>query len=259
MSMQVKLLRVLQEREVMRVGGSSIVQVDVRIVAATNESLEEKVEDGSFRRDLYYRLNALTVVIPPLCERGQDVFKLLEHFKQQLGGSFELAEETKEFLLNYSWPGNIRELHNTVEYFNYMGKTVIGIEDLPPAIARMNAQGIFRKAQTRENKIYSHRDKEGETFEKESKLPEKRKIPYETKKQSLYWFVLEQIYLAGENGQSIGREKLLQTAGECDIQVSQKQVRDLIQRLFEEGMIVKGRGKRRKTADLQGKAVFSGI
>ena len=74
LSMQVKLLRVLQEGEIMRVGGGSIIRVDVRIVAATNESLEEKIQDGSFRKDLYYRLNALTVEIPPLRKRGDDIF-----------------------------------------------------------------------------------------------------------------------------------------------------------------------------------------
>lgn len=243
MSMQVKLLRVLQEREVMRVGGSSIVQVDVRIVAATNESLEEKVEDGSFRRDLYYRLNALTAVIPPLCERGQDIFLLLEHFKRQLGSRFELADETREFLLNYSWPGNIRELHNTVEYFNYMGKPVIQIGDLPPTIARMNAQGIFRKRK--------------ELASGEKTVGEKSRADiFDAARGSVYWFVLEQIYLAGENGQSIGREKLQQIAKECGMQVSQKQIRDLIQRLFEEGMIVKGRGRGGSRLTPEGRRYF---
>lgn len=133
--MQVKLLRVLQEGEVMRVGGSRILSVDVRIVAATNESLEQKVEEGSFRKDLYYRLNTLTVVVPLLQERGEDVFLLMEHFKEELRGDFKLSEEVKDFLRQYSWPGNIRELHNTVEYFVYTGKQVIDMDDLPPTIS----------------------------------------------------------------------------------------------------------------------------
>ena len=86
-AMQVKLLRVLQEREIMRVGGNQIIRVDVRIVAATNEFLEEMVEKGSFRRDLYYRLNALPVLIPPLRERGDDIFLLFERFFQESRGN----------------------------------------------------------------------------------------------------------------------------------------------------------------------------
>ncbi|MGN0267079.1 MAG: sigma 54-interacting transcriptional regulator [Lachnospiraceae bacterium] len=220
-SMQVKLLRVLQEREVMRIGGSHIVKVDVRIVAATNENLEEKVEDGSFRRDLYYRLNALTVVLPPLRERGQDMFLLLDHFKGELGGGFELSAETKHFLENYAWPGNIRELHNAAEYFNYLGKTVIEMTDLPPTMSRMLMETADSKEQT---------DSQEE-------------------KTSLYWFVLEQIYKAEESGYGIGREKLLQEAKKKGYSISQKRIRDLLQQIAEEGMIEKksGRGGNRLT------------
>ena len=110
MAMQVKLLRVLQEREIMRVGGNQIINVNVRIVAATNESLEERVENGSFRRDLYYRLSTLPVLIPPLREREGDIQLLLEHFRRCAGGEFSLSTEVRQLLFRYSWPGNIREL-----------------------------------------------------------------------------------------------------------------------------------------------------
>ncbi len=85
-ALQIKLLRALQEREVMRVGGNRIIHVDVRVVAATNEALERKVREGTFRRDLYYRLSTLPVLIPPLTERGDDMFLLTEHFRRELGG-----------------------------------------------------------------------------------------------------------------------------------------------------------------------------
>ena len=130
--MQVKLLRVLQEQEIMRVGGNQMINVDVRIVAATNESLEKKVEEGSFRRDLYYRLNALPALIPPLREREDDILFLLENFRNRCGGSFELSEEVREILMEYTWPGNIRELQNVVEYLSFTGHSQIGPEDLPP-------------------------------------------------------------------------------------------------------------------------------
>ncbi|WP_251389352.1 sigma-54 interaction domain-containing protein [Mediterraneibacter agrestimuris] len=215
-SMQVKLLRVLQEREVMRVGGSNIVKVDVRVVAATNEFLEEKVETGSFRRDLYYRLNALTVVLPPLRERDEDIFMLLDHFRNEIGGNFELAEETKRFLLAYSWPGNIRELHNAAEYFNYIGKPVIEVQDLPPTMTKKLSRHTF----TDDLVILTH-----------------------TKQGSLQEFIMEQIFLAEQNGGSIGREALLQAAKQKGFHVSQKKIRDLLSKMTEDGLIIRGRGR----------------
>lgn len=227
-AMQVKLLRVLQEGEIMRVGGGSIISVDVRIVAATNESLEQKVEAGSFRKDLYYRLNTLTVIVPPLHERGADVFLLIDHFKKEIRADFQLSEKAKEFLSRYSWPGNIRELHNTVEYFVYTGKQIIEMEDLPPTIFR-------------------------------SRIP---KSPYEEKKVSQkehvspFEFVLEQLYLAAEQNQFIGREKLLIRAKEQYLLLSQKEIRDILKDMEKKGLVKvhKGRGGSRLT--LEGKEYY---
>ena len=140
MAMQVKLLRVLQEREIMRVGGNQIINVNVRIVAATNESLEERVENGSFRRDLYYRLSTLPVLIPPLREREGDIQLLLEHFRRCAGGEFSLSTEVRQLLFRYSWPGNIRELQNVVEYLCFTGEKVIKREDLPVTFLRLAGQ-----------------------------------------------------------------------------------------------------------------------
>ena len=244
LSMQVKLLRVLQEREVMRVGGSSIVRVDVRIVAATNESLEEKVEDGSFRRDLYYRLNALTVVVPPLRERGDDIFLLLEHFKKELNGSFELSKKTEEFLRKYPWPGNIRELHNAAEYFNYTGKQVVELEDLPPTMSRVrDGSGTAKKGWQKEiggylNQPVENKDTLAELSGQQGQpgQPEQLELP-------LRWLVLEQLYLASEQGTFVGREKILLAAKERYIPASQKQVRDILKDLSEQGLAVTGRGR----------------
>ncbi|MEG1594059.1 MAG: sigma 54-interacting transcriptional regulator, partial [Oscillibacter sp.] len=133
-ALQVKLLRVLQEREIMRVGGNRMISIDVRVVAATNEALEQKVEEGKFRRDLYYRLNTLPVVIPPLSQRGDDLFLLMRRFQEELGGSFQLTAPVHAFLEQYSWPGNIRELRNVVEYCIYTGHSAITMEDLPPTV-----------------------------------------------------------------------------------------------------------------------------
>ncbi|MGN0159102.1 MAG: sigma-54 interaction domain-containing protein [Brotaphodocola sp.] len=242
-AMQVKLLRVLQEGEVMRVGGSGIVRVDVRIVAATNESLEKKVEDGSFRKDLYYRLNALTVVLPPLRERGEDVLLLLEQFKRELNGTFQLSERTKQFLLEYSWPGNIRELHNTAEYFNYTGKQVVELEDLPPTMARMrfigNA-GMSALCKKKEDAVELEKKEPAEAIYNSS---QSRIEAWSGKETEPYWFVMENLYLAAEQGQFIGREKLHQIARERRLPISQKCIRDILHKMTDQGYIVSGRGR----------------
>lgn len=227
LSMQVKLLRVLQEGEIMRVGGGSIIRVDVRIVAATNESLEEKIQDGSFRKDLYYRLNALTVEIPPLRKRGDDIFLLLDYFMRKMGGDFTLSEGVKTFLRRHPWPGNIRELQNAVEYFNYLAKPVIGLSDLPPTMTRFVDDGSD--------------DGEGEVNDnaaddKEADMAYQAAVD---KKQ----FVLNQLALAWKEGKTAGREKILETAKKDHISMTQKQVRDLLDELAKEGLIQVGRGR----------------
>ena len=227
LSMQVKLLRVLQEGEIMRVGGGSIIRVDVRIVAATNESLEEKIQDGSFRKDLYYRLNALTVEIPPLRKRGDDIFLLLDYFMRKMGGNFTLSEGVKAFLRRHPWPGNIRELQNAVEYFNYLAKPVIGLSDLPPTMTRFVDDGSD--------------DGEGEVNDNAADDNE-ADMAYQAavdKKQ----FVLNQLALAWKEGKTAGREKILEAAKKDHISMTQKQVRDLLDELAKEGLIQVGRGR----------------
>jgi two-component system, NtrC family, response regulator HydG len=118
--LQVKLLRVLQEREFERVGESRTIRVDVRVVAATNQSLEDEIEEGRFRDDLYYRLNVVPIPLPPLRERRDDI-PLLAQFFLKRSSEFnrrdvpELTSELKDALLSHDWPGNVRELENTIE------------------------------------------------------------------------------------------------------------------------------------------------
>ncbi len=117
-ALQVKLLRVLQDKEFMRVGGTTTIKVDVRVIAASNKDLLEEVSKGAFREDLYYRLNVLPVYLPPLRERKEDIPLLTEYFLKKVSGTKMpkiMAPETLKHLLNYRWPGNVRELENTVE------------------------------------------------------------------------------------------------------------------------------------------------
>ena len=118
--MQTKLLRVLQEKEFERVGGSKTIKTDVRIIAATNRDLDSAMADGSFRSDLFYRLNEFTISLPPLRERGQDLRKMTEHFfhlfSRQLKKDFvSIAPETMQRLLGHDWPGNVRELQGIIK------------------------------------------------------------------------------------------------------------------------------------------------
>ena len=137
LSMQSKLLRVLQEKEVVRVGGYKSISVDVRIIAATHRDLEKMVEKGEFRQDLYYRLNVIKIDIPPLRERKEDIAPIARWLLKKLEARFyrnsiELSAEVKERLMQHSWPGNIRELENVLERsINVLDGKTIKVSDLP--------------------------------------------------------------------------------------------------------------------------------
>lgn len=138
--LQVKLLRVLQERKFEPVGATQSLEVDVRILAATHQNLEKLVKEGRFREDLYYRLNVIPISIPPLRERKEDVFLLMQHFLAQYNEEHKknvthFSEEAKQTLMQYSWPGNVRELENSVERLIILkGHGVIETADLPDVI-----------------------------------------------------------------------------------------------------------------------------
>jgi transcriptional regulator with PAS, ATPase and Fis domain len=137
---QTKLLRVLEEREFMRVGGEEPIRVDVRVIAATNQDLRRLVETGQFRRDLYYRLNVLHIHLPPLRQRKEDIPLLVEAFirmtaEEQSRPLVQIAPDAMRILLDYSWPGNIRELRNLVESLVVLARgEVVGPDDLPAGV-----------------------------------------------------------------------------------------------------------------------------
>jgi len=139
---QVKLLRVLEEREFMRVGGDHSIRVDVRVIAATNAALEDLVADGRFRRDLYYRLKVVTIRVPPLRERRLDTPHLIRGFLDELSRANAIepkamTDEALAKLIDYSWPGNVRELKNLIENLLVsVGGNEIRLEDLPPHVHR---------------------------------------------------------------------------------------------------------------------------
>jgi Nif-specific regulatory protein len=136
--LQVKLLRVLQEREFERVGESKTIRVDVRVIAATNESLEDAIEQGRFREDLYYRLNVWPIVLPPLRERRDDVEVLARHFLERFSKENQLPTpevptEVMDLLIAHDWPGNVRELENYVERLVLLSRAgPLSREAVPP-------------------------------------------------------------------------------------------------------------------------------
>ena len=120
-SLQVKLLRVLQERTLVRIGSNKLINLDLRVIAATNMDLKKMVEENKFREDLYYRLNVIPIEIPPLCERDQDLFLIIDKLIEKYNNIFNkyvhtIDDDVKEILKNYSWPGNVRELENIIEF-----------------------------------------------------------------------------------------------------------------------------------------------
>jgi DNA-binding NtrC family response regulator len=140
LSLQAKILRALQEREIMRVGGTEPIKVDVRIIAATNRNLEQRLKEGKFREDLYYRLKVIPIVCPPLRERGEDIEVLALHFMRRAALTSgrkvnKISAEAREALQDCGWPGNIRQLEWAIERAVLLGETnQIELEDLPPEV-----------------------------------------------------------------------------------------------------------------------------
>ncbi|MFZ0992607.1 MAG: sigma-54 dependent transcriptional regulator, partial [Candidatus Sulfotelmatobacter sp.] len=160
-AIQVKLLRVLQEREFERLGGTRTVKVDVRLIAATNRDLREALEQGTFREDLYYRLNVVPIDIAPLRQRKEDIPDLVNLFISRFAGDSgkqvkSISPEAMQILVNYHWPGNVRELQNIIERACALAKgAVIEPEDIHldvrPAKAANGASGFLPEGMTLEH------------------------------------------------------------------------------------------------------------
>lgn len=194
MHLQNRLLRVLQEHEVMRIGGDNVIHVDVRIITATNTNIEDKIKQGSFRKDLYYRLNVLPLHIPPLRERKGDVLEILDYYKKKFKGKFVLSDEVKDLFENYIWEGNVRQLKNYIEYFANLDKLVIKIEDIPGTIvknviaAMNNNEVILDNEQTgsSDEDIYSLILKILYEFHKQKKKIGRKQMSIELEKYNIY-------------------------------------------------------------------------
>lgn len=227
MKVQTRLLRVLQEKEIMRVGSNKIIDVDVRIIAATNRDLEEMISKNEFREDLYYRLKMGYVSIPPLRERSVDITELVKYFIHcETKENIILDEDAFKILRNYNWLGNVRELKNAVSYMIAIRDTnCIGIDQLPEYILSKNKNNMFTK--TNNNNKLQLID-----FKKNHKVYDKK-----------LEFILREIYELTKKGEVAGREKISIKSKEKGIDLSVSQVRTKLDKLEKLGYIEKSKGR----------------
>lgn len=221
---QATLLRVIQEKQIRRVGSDKIIDVDIRIIAATNRDLKKLVCENKFRKDLFYRLNVLPLKIAPLRNRNEDVFLIFESFKKNLDVKFSLSDELVEIFKTYSWEGNIRELRNLVEYCSYLDKSIIEIYDLPEYMLESIKHKDYCLELSNKNDI--------------------KNISNLKRDLRDYIFVLEKINNAYVLKQRIGRRKIYEYALEEKIFLTEQQIRSILIELQEFGFvkILSGRG-----------------
>jgi len=225
-ALQIKLLRVIQEKEIMKIGGDRVINIDVRIIAATNEELRNLVKENKFRKDLYYRINTLPIMVPPLREREDDIYMLLERFKAEAGAEFNFTPKAKEAFKMYNWEGNIRELKNYVEFFNFMGEEYIDFEDMPLAI----------KEYYEEHKNNTHTEIAPET---ENQLKDIAGYRYKE-----YMFILKKIRENQRMGQSSGRKNLCKICEDNSVNLSEQEIRGVLKNLEKIGFIEVFKGRK---------------
>ncbi len=212
--LQAKLLRVIQEKQVRRLGSDRLIDVDVRIIAATNKDLKQLVQEKRFRKDLYYRLNVLPLDIQPLRHRVEDIFPIMHAIQRNLGCSFELSERVKSLFLSYKWEGNVRELHNIVEYLANLGAAEIELNHLP----------LYMMDSTVDS---------DETAIKTFKRSEE-----------VYVQVLKELKDAFDNRKRIGRKRICDNLTAKGVFLSEQEVRSILIELSQMGFveILVGRG-----------------
>lgn len=222
-SLQVKLLRVLQEKEVMRVGGHTIINVDVRIIAATNIDIQQMVKNGAIRKDLYYRLNTLQLELPPLRERTEDIELLAEHFIRKNGFNFTLGEDVLDAFFHHPWEGNIRELENYIEYFHCLNKETIIKEDLPKPFH------IFNDEYTQKTEYCP--------------LQPPVEFKHISNDTDNLLFVLYTIYNYNISNKPIGRRSILEETKSKSIHMSESEIRKILKILESKQLIVVNIGR----------------
>lgn len=219
LSIQSRLLRVLQEQEVMRLGASKVIPIDVRIIAATNKNLWEYVQRGKFREDLYYRLKVLTLNVPPLRNRKEDIPEIIRSILQNGEGNVVFTGEVMDALMGYDWPGNVRELENVIKYICTVCKNNIAtIEDLPPEFLKPAYGGKYSRDCI-------------ETC-----------LPYDYCSEETL-FILKEIFAANKKGDTIGRQKLVMLSRQKNVNLTEAKIKTRLRQLEECNLVKRGKTK----------------
>lgn len=201
----------------MRVGGNRIIPTDVRIIAASNEDILERVRQGTFRKDLYYRLNTLPIAIPPLRDRGDDLFLIARRLMEKAGVSFTFTASAQAVLRRYHWDGNVRELANLVEYLSMLGKRQVEAGDLPDYLRAERRQEPQAAAGDDPDFWQAARGRE-EAFR----------------------FLISTM---GRIGHGVGRGTLLEEARRQAVPVTEQEIRDILEVLNRLGLVSVSRGR----------------
>ncbi len=230
LKLQSRLLRVLELRKVMRVGGDTVISVDVRIIASTNKELKKMVKKGKFREDLYYRLSVLPLKIPPLRERKGDIMILIENIKEELKADFQLSSQVVDLFLEHRWDGNVRELRNYIEFFANLKKSIIKISDLPFTF-------------NEDKNLYIHLNDEDKVILNSLY----NNIP--PNKLKNFIFVLDELEIRFKSKQPTGRRSIADAAQRQNIYLSEQEIRKIYKEMEDYNLvnIKKGRGGTRLT------------
>ncbi|HBG5345832.1 TPA: sigma 54-interacting transcriptional regulator [Clostridioides difficile] len=228
LELQTKLLRVLQEKQIMPVGSHNVINIDVRIVSATNKNLEQMIDNSQFREDLYYRLNTIPINIPPLRERKEDILIIMEDL---INKKLIITPEAKKLIQNYMWKGNIRELQNVTSYLNIMCEDIVLEKDLPPNLRSSDNKNTSLKLKYSKNDILN---------------------------------ILEILILNKESDVGIGRGLILKALLHKNLQITEGKIKKIFEYLKKEELIICGSGRygskiTQKGEDFYNKLKYKGL
>lgn len=233
LKIQARLLRVLQEKEIMRVGGNEIIPINVRVIAATNKDLFQMCQKGCFREDLYYRLKKLCIKTPPLRDRKEDIDILVEYFLMKNNRTdLIISEDAMDFLHSYDWPGNVRELESTIEYI------VAVVDDKTVTKAQLPLEFFHESARQNEQQICLE-------------------LPLGQSETAEFLFLLEAIKHYNDSGEPIGRKLLSQLSRGYRYYLSEDQIRKRTDKMTDMGLLMKYRGRSGMQISKQGAAFLA--
>ncbi|WP_131086952.1 sigma-54 interaction domain-containing protein, partial [Clostridioides difficile] len=228
LELQTKLLRVLQEKQIMPVGSHNVINIDVRIISATNKNLEQMIDNSQFREDLYYRLNTIPINIPPLRERKEDILIIMEDL---INKKLVITPEAKKLIQNYMWKGNIRELQNVTSYLNIMCEDIVLEKDLPPNLRSSDNKNTSLKLKYSKNDILN---------------------------------ILEILILNKESDVGIGRGLILKALLDKNLQITEGKIKKIFEYLKKEERIICSSGRygskiTQKGEDFYNKLKYKGL